>query len=216
MYPDVARTKPEPLIVIVPPGVHAVIEDGEIESTAGRGDSMPSAAASRILGLVTVPPLRPSSVGFPVSVREASTASTVASGFAWRRTAHAPATCGVAMAEEPVVLAGDFNVIPSDFDVYNPKSFKNDALLQPATRAAYERLLAQGWTDAIRSLHPEERIYTFWDFFRDHWARDAGLRIDHLLLNARLRPRLREAGVDKWVRGQKGASDHAPAWIVID
>ena len=120
------------------------------------------------------------------------------------------------LAEEPVVLAGDFNVIPTDFDVYNPKSFKNDALLQPASRAAFERLIAQGWTDAIRALHPEDRIYTFWDFFRNHYERDAGLRIDHLLLNARLRPRLRAAGVDKWVRGQKGASDHAPTWIVID
>jgi exodeoxyribonuclease III len=120
------------------------------------------------------------------------------------------------MAEEPVVLAGDFNVIPTDLDVYNPKSFKNDALLQPASRAAFERLVAQGWTDAIRALHPGERIYTFWDFFRNHYARDAGLRIDHLLLNARLRPRLRAAGVDKWVRGQKGASDHAPTWIMID
>src|SRR4029450_193111 len=104
MYPDVARTKPEPLIVIVPPGVHAVIEDGETESTTGRGDSMPRAAASRILGLVTVPPLRPSSVGFPGSVREARTSFTVASGFAWRRTAHAPATCGVAM-DVPLKLA---------------------------------------------------------------------------------------------------------------
>ena len=121
-----------------------------------------------------------------------------------------------AAAEEPSVLAGDFNVIPTDFDVYNPKSFKNDALLQPETRAAFERLMAQGWTDAIRSLHPEERIYTFWDFFRNHYARDAGLRIDHLLLNGALKPRLRAAGVDKWVRGQQGASDHAPTWIVIE
>jgi exodeoxyribonuclease-3 len=76
--------------------------------------------------------------------------------------------------------------------------------------------MAQGWTDAIRSLHPEERIYTFWDFFRNHYARDAGLRIDHLLLNGALKPRLRAAGVDKWVRGQQGASDHAPTWIVIE
>lgn len=123
---------------------------------------------------------------------------------------------GLAAADEPVVLAGDFNVLPTDFDVYNPQSFKKDALLQPATRAAYQRLLAQGWTDAIRALHPEERIYTFWDFFRNHWVRDAGLRIDHLLLNGRLAPHLRAAGVDKWVRGQPGASDHAPTWIDID
>src|SRR4030095_1485319 len=97
MYPDVARTKPEPLIVIVPPGVPAVIEDGETEITTGRGGSMPSAADNSILGLVTVPPLRPSSVGFPVSVREARTSFTVASGFAWRRQAQEPATGGVAL-----------------------------------------------------------------------------------------------------------------------
>lgn len=119
-------------------------------------------------------------------------------------------------ADDPVVLAGDFNVIPTDLDVYNPKSFKSDALLQPATRAAYQRLLAQGWRDSLRSLNPDTRIYTFWDFFRDHYARDAGLRIDHLLLNRKLAPRLRAAGVDKWVRGQKGASDHAPTWVEID
>jgi exodeoxyribonuclease III len=122
----------------------------------------------------------------------------------------------LALADEPVVLAGDYNVLPTDFDVYNPISFKKDALLQPASREAYARLLAQGWTDAIRELHPEERIYTYWDFFRNHWARDSGLRIDHLLLNGKLRSRLRAAGVDKWVRGQTGASDHAPAWIEID
>ena len=122
----------------------------------------------------------------------------------------------LAGADEPVVLAGDFNVLPTDFDVYNPKSFKNDALLQPASRAAFERLLAQGWTDAIRTLHPDKPMYTYWDFFRNHWARDAGLRIDHLLLNGELVPRLRAAGVDRWVRGQQGASDHAPAWIQID
>ena len=119
-------------------------------------------------------------------------------------------------ADEPVVLAGDFNVVPTDFDIYNPKSFKNDALLQPRAAPHIERLLAQGWTDAIRTLHPEKPMYTFWDFFRDHWARDAGLRIDHLLLNGGLVPRLRAAGVDRWVRGQQGASDHAPAWIEID
>ena len=89
-------------------------------------------------------------------------------------------------------------------------------MLQPASRAAFERLLAQGWTDAIRTLHPDKPMYTYWDFFRNHWARDAGLRIDHLLLNGGLVPRLRAAGVDRWVRGQQGASDHAPAWIEIE
>lgn len=113
----------------------------------------------------------------------------------------------------PVVLAGDYNVVPTDFDIYDPKSWKKDALLQPATRAAWERLLAQGWVDAIRACHPEERIYTFWDFFRNHWQRNAGLRIDHLLLNRELAERLVDANVDRWVRGQPRPSDHAPVWI---
>jgi len=122
---------------------------------------------------------------------------------------------GLYAAGEPAVLAGDYNVIPTDSDVYKPASYKKDALMQPESRAAYQRLLAQGWSDSLRELHPEERIYTFWDYFRNHYARDAGLRIDHLLLNAQLRPRLRAAGVDKWVRGQQSASDHAPTWIEI-
>jgi exodeoxyribonuclease-3 len=116
----------------------------------------------------------------------------------------------------PVVLAGDYNVVPTDeLDIYNPKSWRKDALLQPETRECYERLLAQGWTDSLRALHPDERIYTFWDYFRKHWERDAGLRIDHLLLNAQLSPRLKAAGVDRWVRGLPGASDHAPTWIEL-
>jgi exodeoxyribonuclease-3 len=115
----------------------------------------------------------------------------------------------------PVVLAGDFNVVPADFDIYNTRSWLKDALLQPQSRECYARLLAQGWTDAIRSLHPQERIYTFWDYFRQHWQTNSGLRIDHLLLNDILTPRLRAAGVDTWVRGQAGASDHAPAWITL-
>lgn len=116
----------------------------------------------------------------------------------------------------PVVMAGDYNVVPTDFDIYNPRSWLKDALLQPESRAAYARLLEQGWTDALRAMHPEQRIYTFWDYFRQHWQTDSGLRIDHLLLNAELAPRLRAAGVDRWVRGQPGASDHAPTWIDID
>ena len=115
----------------------------------------------------------------------------------------------------PVVLAGDYNVVPTDFDVYDPKSWRKDALLQPATRDAYGRLLAQGWTDALRARHPQERIYTFWDYFRNHWTRNAGLRIDHLLLSKELAPRLLEADVDRWVRGQPRASDHAPTWVEI-
>ncbi|HET9389364.1 MAG TPA: exodeoxyribonuclease III [Steroidobacteraceae bacterium] len=117
---------------------------------------------------------------------------------------------------EPVVLAGDYNVVPTDFDIYNAKGWRKDALLQPQTRQAWQRLLAQGWVDALRARHPEEPIYTFWDYFRDHWARNAGLRIDHLLLNARLAPRLKDANVHSWVRGQPKASDHAPTWIELD
>jgi exodeoxyribonuclease-3 len=116
----------------------------------------------------------------------------------------------------PVILAGDFNVVPTDLDIYDSRSWKKDALLQPASRACYERLLAQGWMDAIRVSYPEERIYTFWDYFRQHWQRNAGLRIDHLLLSKALAPRLRSAGVDTWVRGLDHASDHAPAWITLD
>ncbi|WP_414708341.1 exodeoxyribonuclease III [Ramlibacter sp.] len=119
-------------------------------------------------------------------------------------------------SEHPVVLAGDFNVVPTDFDIYNPRSWRKDALLQPETRACWERLLAQGWVDAIRHLHPDEPVFTFWDYFRKHWERDAGLRIDHLLLNATLAPALVGCGVDRWVRGQEHASDHAPAWVELD
>jgi exodeoxyribonuclease-3 len=116
----------------------------------------------------------------------------------------------------PIVMAGDYNVVPTDFDIYNPRSWRKDALLQPETRACYERLLAQGWTDSIRHLYPEEPIFTFWDYFRQHWQRNAGLRIDHLLLNRHLAPALTAAGVDTWVRGEEKASDHAPAWIELD
>ncbi len=116
----------------------------------------------------------------------------------------------------PVVLAGDYNVVPTDFDIYNPKSWLKDALLQPASRECYRRLLAQGWVDSIREKYPKERIYTFWDYFRKHWERNAGLRIDHLLLNETLAPRLVDAGVDKWVRDLEKASDHAPTWITLE
>jgi len=115
----------------------------------------------------------------------------------------------------PVVLAGDFNVIPTDFDIYNTRSWLKDALLQPQSRECFRRLLAQGWTDALRKLHPDERIYTFWDYFRQHWQTNSGLRIDHILLNAELARRLKGAGVDKWVRGEPGASDHAPTWVTL-
>lgn len=134
--------------------------------------------------------------------------------LAWfqRLQAHA---LGLYSSGHPVVLAGDFNVIPTDLDVYKPASWKRDALMQPQTREAYAGLLAQGWIDSLRYLHPDERIYTFWDYFRQHWQRNAGLRIDHILLNAELAPRLKSAGVDSWVRGQEHASDHAPVWVEL-
>ncbi|MDG2537481.1 exodeoxyribonuclease III [Dyella jiangningensis] len=116
---------------------------------------------------------------------------------------------------EPVVLAGDFNVVPTDEDIYNPASWRHDALLQPETRERYRKLLAQGWTDALRARFPDERIYTFWDYFRQHWPRNAGLRIDHLLLSPALAERMTKAGVDRWVRGESKASDHAPTWVQL-
>ena len=129
-----------------------------------------------------------------------------------RLCAHARRLFGCGL---PVVLAGDFNVVPTDADIYNPASWRHDALLQPESRAAFARLLEQGWTDAIRALHPNEPIYTYWDYWRNRWPRNAGLRIDHLLLNDELRPWLRAANVDREVRGRAGASDHAPVWIDI-
>ena len=115
----------------------------------------------------------------------------------------------------PVILAGDYNVVPTDFDIYNPKSWRKDALLQPASRAAYQRLLDQGWLDALRARYPGEAVYTFWDYFRNHWERNAGLRIDHLLLSPEAAPTLVAAGVDRWVRAEHKPSDHAPTWIEL-
>ena len=122
---------------------------------------------------------------------------------------------GLLAAGVPVVLAGDYNVVPTEFDIYSSKSWKRNALLQPASRAAFARLVAQGWTDALRHLHPDAPMFTFWDYFRDHFSRDAGMRLDHLLLSPSLAPRLSAAGVDREVRGAEGASDHAPAWVEI-
>ncbi|MBO9716160.1 MAG: exodeoxyribonuclease III [Pseudoxanthomonas sp.] len=115
----------------------------------------------------------------------------------------------------PVAIIGDFNVVPTDGDIYDPKGWRRDALLQPQARDAYGDLLAQGWTDALRQVHGQARIYTFWDYFRQHAERDRGLRIDHLLLNPVLAGSLRDAGVDRWVRLQDKASDHAPAWVKV-
>ncbi|WP_439559317.1 exodeoxyribonuclease III [Dyadobacter sp.] len=115
----------------------------------------------------------------------------------------------------PVILAGDYNVMPTDLDVYKPERWLDDALFRPETRAAYKTLVDQGWTDALRTLYPDEKIYTFWDYFRNAFTRNAGLRIDHFLLSPHLKDRLVSAGVDKDVRGWEKSSDHAPTWIEI-
>jgi exodeoxyribonuclease-3 len=115
----------------------------------------------------------------------------------------------------PVVLAGDYNVMPTELDVYAPERWLDDALFRPEVRAAYKRLLDQGWTDALRTMHPGERVYTFWDYFRNRFSRNSGLRIDHLLLSPAIAPRLRAAEVDRDVRAREKASDHAPVWIEL-
>ncbi len=134
--------------------------------------------------------------------------------LAWLARLHAYAAT-LKKQNVPVVLAGDYNVAPTPADIYATKSWDNDALIQPAPRAAFAKLVKSGWTDAIRTLHPNETIYTFWDYKRKRWDRDAGLRIDHLLLSPALAPRLQSAGVDRETRGQQGASDHAPVWIML-
>jgi exodeoxyribonuclease-3 len=115
----------------------------------------------------------------------------------------------------PVILAGDFNIIPTDQDVYKPERWVKDALFRPEVRKAFRTLADQGWTDALRTKHPDERIYTFWDYFRNAFLRDAGLRIDHLLLSKSVAKRLVSADVDRAIRGRERASDHAPVWIEI-
>lgn len=115
----------------------------------------------------------------------------------------------------PVVLAGDYNVVPTDFDIYRSGALAGNALVQPEARAAYAALVAQGWTDALRTLHPAAPMFTFWDYFRHAFDRDAGMRLDHLLLSADLAPRLTGGGVDRDARARPKASDHAPAWITI-
>ena len=118
--------------------------------------------------------------------------------------------------ERPVALAGDWNVVPEDRDVFSVKATAHDALLQPETREMWRRILHQGWTDALRALHPnEEKLYSFWDYTAGCWQRDAGFRIDHLLLSAEAADRLEGAGVDKWARAQEKASDHAPTWVEL-
>ena len=116
----------------------------------------------------------------------------------------------------PVVLAGDYNVVPTVQDIYATRSLDKNALIQPQSRQAYTRLLAQGWTDALRKLQPEGPLWTFWDYERNRWALDKGMRLDHFLLSPEVRDRLVHGGVDRWVRGEENASDHAPAWIMLD
>jgi exodeoxyribonuclease-3 len=114
-----------------------------------------------------------------------------------------------------VVLVGDYNVMPTELDVYKPERWTDDALFRAEVREAYRNLVSQGWTDALREMHPGERIYTFWDYFRNAYGRDAGLRLDHFLLSPDLAERLKNAEVDKHVRGWEHTSDHAPVWIEL-
>jgi exodeoxyribonuclease-3 len=117
--------------------------------------------------------------------------------------------------KKPVILTGDFNVIPTELDAYKPERWVHDALFQPESRLAYKNLLEQGWTDAIRQLYPDDKIYTYWDYFRQAFKRDAGIRIDHFLLSPQLKSRLVSAGVDREVRSWEKTSDHAPVWIEL-
>ncbi len=123
---------------------------------------------------------------------------------------------GLIKDEVPAILAGDYNVVPTPFDIYPSKSWANDALVQPESRAAFKRIVDQGWTDAIRELNPDEPMYTFWHYLRKRWERDAGLRLDHLLVSPSLSKRLVYGGVDREARGEAGASDHAPTWITLE
>ncbi len=116
----------------------------------------------------------------------------------------------------PVVLAGDYNVVPTEQDIYPTRSLDGNALIQPESRQAFARLLAQGWTDALRRLHPQGPLWTFWDYKRERWPADKGMRLDHFLLSPSICDQLLDAGVDRWVRGEVNASDHAPAWIRLD
>ncbi len=118
--------------------------------------------------------------------------------------------------EVPVVLAGDYNVVPTAEDIYPTRSLDNNALIQPESRQAFARLLAQGWTDAMRKLYPKGPLWTFWDYKRERWPNDKGMRLDHFLLSPETSKRLLRGGVDRWVRGEVNASDHAPVWVVLD
>jgi exodeoxyribonuclease III len=129
-----------------------------------------------------------------------------------RLTQHA---AGLMALDEPVILTGDYNVMPTELDVYKPERWVDDALFRPETRAAFKKLVAQGWTDALRTLYPKEVVYTFWDYFRNAYERNAGLRIDHFLLSPHFKKKLLAAGVDRHVRGWEKSSDHAPVWVEV-
>jgi exodeoxyribonuclease-3 len=135
--------------------------------------------------------------------------------LAWleRLTAH---SAGLMAAGVPVVLAGDYNVVPTPRDIYPTRSLDNNALIQPESREGFARLIAQGWTDALDRLYPESPLWTFWDYKRDRWQADKGMRLDHILLSPQMSARLAEGGVDRWVRGEENASDHAPAWVTLN
>jgi exodeoxyribonuclease-3 len=135
--------------------------------------------------------------------------------LAWfeRLIAHA---ADLRAAGVPAVLAGDFNVVPTPQDIYETRSLDDNALIQPQSRAAFTRLLDEGWSDALRRLQPDGPLWTFWDYKRERWPRDRGMRLDHFLLSDDLAGRLTDGGVDRWARGEDNASDHAPAWISLD
>jgi exodeoxyribonuclease III len=119
-------------------------------------------------------------------------------------------------AGAPIVLAGDYNVVPTVEDIYPTRSLDDNALIQPQSRQAFARLLGQGWTDALRKIQPSGPLWTFWDYKRERWPADKGMRLDHLLLSPEVSKRLVDGGVDRWMRGMENSSDHAPAWIVLD
>jgi exodeoxyribonuclease-3 len=135
--------------------------------------------------------------------------------LAWfeRLISHA---AGLNAASVPVVLAGDYNVVPTPRDIYPTRSLDNNALIQPESREAFARLMSQGWTDALRKLQPTGPLWTFWDYKRDRWALDKGMRLDHILLSPHMSERLFEGGVDRWARGEENSSDHAPAWVTLN
>ena len=135
--------------------------------------------------------------------------------LAWleRLTVHAEALLAAGV---PVVLAGDYNVVPTEQDIYPTRSLDNNALVQPESRHAFARLLAQGWTDALRHVHPHGPLWTFWDYKRERWAADKGMRLDHMLLSPGVSRSLGDVGVDRWVRGEENASDHAPVWARLN